>query len=146
MSTDQVARAVFEVGKVELWIHQGLLIYNMFGSYSMTIVTERTLNFIIGANLIGRRLFRLQSQEGRELVDEEIRSEVRNFKHSEDRNKMAQVIAGNTMKLTQIDYKADNKENKVLEVAWDAVEAATGYADASFFRDERLRMVKDLSL
>lgn len=128
------------------WLRSAMLFYNVFGPLSTGILSEHALTFIVGANLIGRRLFRLQSSKGRNLTEEEIDAEILAFRRSEERNGLDRAMSRSFTKLTEIDFKADNKESIVQGVAYDAVEAAIGYAEASFFRDERARIVKDLTL
>jgi hypothetical protein len=127
---------------------QGVLFYNVLGPFFVGTITEVALKFIVGINLIGRRLLRLQaqvqSQELRGLTSDEVWAEVRNFKYSKERNLLGRAIS--PWKMTQINYKEDNRDEKVLEIAWEAIKETLGFADVSFFQKERLKMVEGLSL
>jgi hypothetical protein len=56
------------------------------------------------------------------------------------------IEAINSKRMGAIDYKKKDRTDQVMEVARAALEASVGYVDSSFFTDERLKMMKELSL
>lgn len=129
---------------LEMKIAKGLLVANVFSSLGLGLLTELVLRYIIGVNFIGRRLFRAQNHKGEALTEVEIASVVRGFKHSGEPRVIRQATYCSA--LTKIDYKAADRDQKVLKVAEEVIQETIRYADAQFFREERSRMVSKISL
>jgi hypothetical protein len=129
---------------VEMHIVKGLLAANVYGPLTTGLLTQLVLRYIIGVNFIGRRLFRAQSHKGEELTKTEIAQVVRGFKHSEEPS----IIKNFTYRsdLTEIDYSAADRDQRVIDIAAEVIRKAIDYADASFYTKERSRMVSRLSI
>lgn len=144
MST-KVLRAIFNLSKPELFFSELGLLYNVAGNLSVTLISKITLQMIVGVNLLGRRLFRLQAlSKPRPLTREQIEAEILNFQESDDRKRMADVIT--SARMGQINYKQKERVDEVMKVAKEALEASVGYVDSSFFTEERMRVMKELSV
>ena len=136
-------RAIFNQDRFSQYGDINMLTFNIIGSLSMSRMSRITLQMIVGINLIGRRIFRRQALSKTKLTREMIKAEITEFQKSEDRKRMAEVITPKRM--AQIDYKEDDAVNKISHVAQEALEASVGFVDATFFSEERIRVMKELS-
>ena len=137
----EALRAIFDMKSAELFPSMAVLLLNVFGSLSLSFISEMALNIIVGTNLIGRRLFLLEKQlpQGQNLSTDQIRAEIQLFAKSEDRKRMRTAIAA--AKMSKIDFEKSNRVDRVMEVAERAIQAAVGTIDESLFVAERRRML-----
>jgi hypothetical protein len=123
---------------------QLIFVFNFFGSFSLRRVIKLGLNFILGANIIGRKLSQLISNLDRDLTVEEIKTAVKDFKDASEKEMLAQAIDKRLNDLVDIDYKAHDRDQKVLEIATEVVDEVFHYNDKSIFQEERVRLIKDM--
>jgi len=81
--------------------------------------------------------------EARPLTLSDIQLELNDFQTSEDRRRM--FVAINFAKLSHIDYDKRDRVMKIIAAAHAALVASVGYANETFFSEERVRMLKLLS-
>jgi hypothetical protein len=93
----KVLRAIFDLSKPDLFFNEICLLYNVTGNLSVTLISRIALQMIVGVNLLGRRLFRLQDLNPRPLTEEQIEAEILSFQGSNDQKRMAGVITSARM-------------------------------------------------
>jgi len=143
--TTRPLKAIFDIDRLQLLFNMSLLLGNVVGALSLSLISELTLKMVLGVNLIGRRIFLLQNaQQARSLTGDELDAEMMSFRESNARKRMTDAITSETM--GGIAYKQKERTDQVMQIAKAALEASVGYVDSSFFTDARLEVMKKMNL
>jgi len=143
--TTRPLKAIFDIDRLQLLFNMSLLLVNVVGALSLSLISELTLKMVLGVNLIGRRIFLLQNaQQARSLTGDELDAEMMSFRESNARKRMMDAITSEAM--GGMAYKQKERTDKVMQVAKAALEATVGYVDSSFFTDARLEVMKKMNL